>query len=150
MKILKSVFAVIFFVVFVTATYGEKKSDKSGSKSLQTNNTSTNQTVKTNKVKQNKKIKPKVTFIELGSVRCIPCRMMQPIMEDIKKEYKGQVEVIFYDVWTEEGRPYAMKYGIRVIPTQIFLDSTGKEYFRHEGYFPKEELVEILKTKGVK
>jgi thioredoxin 1 len=92
----------------------------------------------------------KVTFIELGSVRCIPCKKMQPIMEEIKKEYKGQVKVIFYDVWTSEGKPYAYKYKIRLIPTQVFLDKDGKEYFRHEGFFPKNELVKVLKQKGVK
>ena len=92
----------------------------------------------------------KVTFIELGSVRCIPCKKMQPIMEEIKKEYKGQVKVIFYDVWTPEGKPYAYKYKIRLIPTQVFLDKDGKEYFRHRGFFPKEELVKVLKQKGVK
>jgi len=92
----------------------------------------------------------KVTFIELGSVRCIPCKKMQPIMEQIKKEYKGQVQVIFYDVWTSEGKPYAYKYKIRLIPTQVFLDKDGKEYYRHEGFFPKDELVKVLKQKGVK
>ncbi|MDD5131249.1 MAG: thioredoxin family protein [bacterium] len=93
---------------------------------------------------------PKVTFIELGSVKCVPCKMMQPIMEDIKKEYQGQVEVVFYDVWTAAGRPYGEKYQIRAIPTQVFLDKDGKEYFRHMGFFPKEELVKILKQQGVK
>lgn len=97
----------------------------------------------------NKQESPKVTFIELGSVNCVPCKMMQPIMKEIEKEYAGQVRVIFYDVWTEAGRPYAQQYRIRVIPTQVFLDAEGKEYFRHEGYFPKEELVKVLKQKGV-
>lgn len=92
----------------------------------------------------------KVTFIELGSVRCIPCKKMQPIMQQIEQEYAGQVKVVFYDVWTQEGRPYAYKYKIRLIPTQVFLDKEGNEFFRHEGFFPKEELVKILKQKGVK
>lgn len=91
----------------------------------------------------------KVTFIELGSVNCIPCKMMQPIMEDIEKEYAGQVRVVFHDVWTEEGKPYASLYKIQVIPTQVFLDAAGKEYFRHEGFFPKEDLVKVLKQQGV-
>lgn len=94
--------------------------------------------------------KIKVTFIELGSVKCIPCKMMQPIMKEIGEEYKGQVEVVFYDVWTDLGAPFGEKYKIRVIPTQVFLDENGKEYSRHEGFFPKEELVEVLKQKGVK
>jgi thioredoxin 1 len=90
-----------------------------------------------------------VTFVELGSVRCIPCVKMQPIMKEVEEEYRGQVKVIFHDVWTPEGNPYAGTYKIRVIPTQVFLDKNGKEYFRHEGFFPKEELVKILKMKGV-
>jgi thioredoxin 1 len=92
----------------------------------------------------------KATFIELGSVNCIPCKAMQPIMEDIRKEYKGQVEVVFYDVWTSEGKPFGEKYKIRAIPTQVFLDKSGKEYFRHVGFFPKEEIIKVLQKQGVK
>ena len=51
-----------------------------------------------------------VTFVELGSVRCIPCKMMQPIMKDIEKDYAGQVKVVFHDVWTPEGEPFAASY----------------------------------------
>ena len=94
-------------------------------------------------------VKKKVTFVELGSVKCIPCKMMQPIMKDIEKEYGREVEVMFHDVWTDDGKPFAEKYGIRVIPTQVFLDKDGKEFFRHEGYYPKDEIVKMLKTKGV-
>jgi thioredoxin 1 len=92
----------------------------------------------------------KVTFIELGSVRCIPCQMMQPIMKSVQEKYGDQVKVVFYDVWTPEGRPYGQQYGIQAIPTQVFLDENGKEFFRHEGYFPEEELVKVLKGKGVR
>ncbi len=91
-----------------------------------------------------------VTFVEIGSLNCIPCKMMQPIMEEIEREYRGQVKVVFHDVWTANGRPYGIKYGIRVIPTQVFLDKDGREYFRHEGFFPKEEVVRVLKMKGVR
>lgn len=94
--------------------------------------------------------KYKVTFIELGSVNCVPCRMMQPVMKQVEERYKDQVNVVFYDVWTDSGAPMGEKYRIRVIPTQIFLDNNGVEYFRHEGFFPFEELEQILKQKGVK
>jgi len=92
----------------------------------------------------------KVTFIELGSVKCIPCMKMQIIMEEIEQEFGDQVKIVFYDVWTTNGRPYAAQYAIRVIPTQIFLDREGNEYFRHEGFFPKEELISVLRLKGVR
>mgnify|MGYP005840468599 CR=1 FL=1 len=90
----------------------------------------------------------KVVFIELGSVNCVPCRAMQPIMDEIRQKYGNQVDVRFYDVWTPQGEPYGRKYGIRVIPTQVFLDKTGKEYFRHEGFFPLEEVLKILELGG--
>ena len=91
-----------------------------------------------------------VTFIEIGAAKCIPCKAMQPIMKEVAEEYKGQVNVIFHDVWTLKGKEDAMKYNIRIIPTQVFLDKNGKEYYRHEGYFPKEEVVKIIKMQGVK
>lgn len=94
--------------------------------------------------------KPKVTFIELGSVNCAPCIMMAKIMDEIEKEYEGQVLVRFHDVNSLLGRPNAQKYRIRVIPTQVFLDKDGNEYFRHEGFFPKEELIKVLQMQGVK
>ena len=91
----------------------------------------------------------KVTFIELGSVNCIPCKQMQPVLKSIEQKYATQVKVIFYDVWTPVEAPYAEKYGIQTIPAQIFLDGNGKEYFRHVGFFPEEDVVTILKMKGV-
>jgi len=94
--------------------------------------------------------KYKVTFIELGSVRCIPCQQMQPVMKSIEEKYGKDVNVVFHDVWTEAGAPYAKQYGIEAIPTQVFLDKDGKEFFRHVGYFPEEELVKVLQQKGVK
>jgi thioredoxin 1 len=93
---------------------------------------------------------PTVTFIELGSVNCIPCKQMQPVMKKVEQKYGSQVKVVFYDVWTEKEKSMAYKYKIRAIPTQVFLASDGKEFFRHEGYFPFEDLEKVLKRKGVK
>jgi thioredoxin 1 len=106
---------------------------------------------KVNLVGQKKKtLKYKITFIELGSLRCIPCREMQVVMKAVEEKYGSQVKVVFHDVWTQEGKPYAEKYDIDQIPTQVFLDENGVELYRHTGYFPEEELVTFLKSKGVK
>ncbi|MCX6168161.1 MAG: thioredoxin family protein [Ignavibacteriales bacterium] len=94
--------------------------------------------------------KPKVTFIELGSVNCIPCKQMQPVMKAIEAKFGERVKVIFYDVWTEEQKPMAEKYGIKLIPTQVFLDEKGKEFFRHEGFYPEKEIDKLLQGKGLK
>jgi thioredoxin 1 len=91
-----------------------------------------------------------VTFVEIGAARCIPCKAMQPIMKAMQEEYKGQVKIVFHDVWTAKGKADAQIYNIRVIPTQVFLDKDGKEYFRHEGFFPQKEVIKVLKMKGVK
>lgn len=99
---------------------------------------------------QSKEIKPKVTFIELGSVNCVPCKMMQPVMKAIEEKYGEQVKVVFYDVWTKEQKQYAQLYKIKLIPTQVFLDENGKEFHRHEGFYPESEIDKILQGKGLK
>ncbi|MBU1086816.1 MAG: thioredoxin family protein [Candidatus Omnitrophica bacterium] len=90
-----------------------------------------------------------ISFVELGSVNCIPCKQMQPIIETIEKKYAEKVKVVFHDVWTEEGKKYGNEYHIRAIPTQVFLDKTGKEITRHEGFFPQAEIEKILTNAGV-
>jgi len=95
-------------------------------------------------------VPPRITFVELGSVRCVPCRMMQPVMKNIEHKYGGQVKVVFYDVWKEDQKKYAQAYGVRVIPTQVFLDTNGKEVFRHEGFFPETEIDSLFRKHGVK
>ncbi|MDB4303768.1 thioredoxin family protein [Desulfosarcina sp.] len=90
-----------------------------------------------------------ITFVELGSVKCIPCKQMQPIMDEIEEQYAGKVKVVFHDVWSKDGKPYGKEYGIRLIPTQVFLDKEGNEVARHEGFFPKAEIEKILADNGV-
>jgi thioredoxin 1 len=89
----------------------------------------------------------KITFLELGSVTCIPCKKMQPVMKSIESRYAGLVKVVFHDVMKEKS--FVDQYGIKLIPTQVFLDATGKELMRHEGFFPEEEIDKFLKTQGV-
>ncbi|MHC4488829.1 MAG: thioredoxin family protein [Planctomycetota bacterium] len=91
--------------------------------------------------------KYKVTFIELGADRCIPCKAMQPVMREIAQEYKGTIQVVFYDVWKTP--KYAKNYGIQMIPTQVFIDKNGKEIFRHVGFYPKEDIIKMLKEKHI-
>jgi thioredoxin 1 len=86
-------------------------------------------------------------MIELGSKTCVPCQMMQPILEELRKEYTGQLEVPFWDVYEHPDKSKA--YKIRVIPTQVFIGADGKEFFRHEGFFPKEDILAKLKEHGI-
>ena len=91
--------------------------------------------------------KHKLTFIELGADRCIPCKAMQPIMREIAQKYKGTIQVVFYDVWKTP--KYAKDYGIQMIPTQVFIDKNGDEIFRHIGFYAKDEIIKMLKEKGI-
>jgi len=90
---------------------------------------------------------PLPRLLELGADRCIPCKMMQPILADLRKEYAGKLQVDFVDVWKNPAE--ADRYGVQIIPTQIFFDSNGKEVFRHLGFFPKEEIVAKFKELGI-
>ena len=87
------------------------------------------------------------TLLDLGADKCIPCKMMFPVLEELKKEYAGRLNVEFIDVWKV---PDAAKpYGIEVIPTQIFFDANGRELFRHVGFFAKEDILSKWKELGV-
>ena len=90
----------------------------------------------------------KVTMADIGAKQCIPCKMMIPIMEELEKEYKDRAAIVFIDVW--ENRGAGQKYGIKLIPTQIFYDAKGKEMFRHEGVMQKEAIIAELTKLGVK
>ena len=86
-------------------------------------------------------------LVDLGATKCIPCKLMAPILDELKKTYVGRLDVQFIDVW--ENPDAGKKYGINVIPTQIFYDATGKELFRHEGFFGKEDILAKWKEFGV-
>jgi thioredoxin 1 len=90
---------------------------------------------------------PLPRLLDLGAGRCIPCKAMAPILEELRKTYQGRLEVIFLDVW--ENPKEAEKHGVSTIPTQIFFDVTGKELFRHEGFFSREEILAKWREFGV-
>lgn len=86
-------------------------------------------------------------MLELGSVGCAACKMMMPIIEELKTEYKGSLSVGFIDVHQDETA--VEKYEVEFIPTQIFFDKDGKELFRHVGYFSKDEILAKLSEFGI-
>ena len=93
-------------------------------------------------------VKGMATMIDIGAKKCIPCKMMAPIMEKMEKVYKGKAIITFIDVW--EHREPVNRFRIRVIPTQIFFDKNGKEVYRHEGFLAEKNIVAILGKMGVK
>jgi thioredoxin 1 len=86
-------------------------------------------------------------LVDLGAGKCIPCKIMAPILEELKSQYQGKLEVVIIDVWEKPDE--AKKYKINIIPTQIFYDASGKELFRHEGFFSKEDILGKWKEFGI-
>jgi thioredoxin 1 len=89
-----------------------------------------------------------VTMVDLGAKKCVPCKMMAPIIEKVEKAYQGKAVIHFFDVW--EDREPATRFGIQGIPTQIFFDKDAKEVYRHVGFLSEEAIVSQLAKMGVK
>ncbi len=86
-------------------------------------------------------------MVDLGADRCVPCKMMAPIIAKVQKDYEGRAAIIFLDVWKDPG--LGKKFGIRAIPTQIFYDHEGKEVYRHLGFMDEKSMVAMLQKLGV-
>ncbi len=84
-----------------------------------------------------------VTMVNLGAESCLPCRMMQPILKELRLEYDNQAVFPFIDIWkyTDQGQ----RFRITTIPTQIFYDHRGEEVFRHTGFMEKTAIKVVLK-----
>ncbi len=89
----------------------------------------------------------KPVLVDFGSNSCLPCRKLRPILDEIKKEKGGQVEVLVIDVNKHQG--LSREYKVRVIPTLVFFDAGGKEVFRTQGFMSKAALLEHLAKVGV-
>ncbi len=107
----------------------------------------TNSPANTNSVTTIPSKQPLPKLLDLGANKCIPCKAMAPILEELKKEYTGKLEVEFIDVWKDPdaGKPYK----IQMIPTQIFFNASGKELFRHTGFYGKEDILAKWQKLGV-
>ena len=88
------------------------------------------------------------SLVDFGADGCRPCDMMTPILESLRKDYAGRVNVLFVHVRKEQ--ILAARYGVQSIPVQVFFDRDGNEVFRHVGFFPKDQITAKLAEMGVK
>ncbi len=91
----------------------------------------------------------KITFLEFGATGCISCRKMELVMKEVREKYRQTVNVIFYNVLKPENQEFMKYYGIAAIPTQVLLDPTGREIFRHTGYYSFDELEQEFKKSNL-
>jgi thioredoxin 1 len=91
--------------------------------------------------------KGRVTMIDLGAKKCIPCKMMAPILVKLEKAYKGTADIVFIDVW--KNKKPAQRFKIRAIPTQIFFNEQGEEVYRHVGFLDEKSIIEQMTKMGI-
>jgi thioredoxin 1 len=136
---------VLLLAASVFAVVMHKKSESRPGGSQMTVNDSNTAVAQTQQASQSAKL-PRL--VDLGADKCIPCKMMAPVLEELKKEFAGKLVVEFIDVWKNPDAGKA--YRIQLIPTQIFYDSNDIELFRHEGFFSKEDILGKWKEFGIK
>jgi len=81
-------------------------------------------------------VKDTVTMVDLGSTSCVPCKLMEPVLEKLREEYRDRAAILFVNV--AKDRESARKFGVRAIPTQIFFDAQGNEVWRHAGFLEQQ------------
>jgi thioredoxin 1 len=91
-------------------------------------------------------VKGMVTMVDLGAKKCIPCKMMAPILEKMKKIYHKKAAIVFIDV--RENREQIARFGIETIPTQIFFDANCREVYRHVGFMGEKDISLQLEKMG--
>jgi thioredoxin 1 len=130
----KSIMAIVFVLLFVLSVAVVKET-KTKNAEPELNNGKNQEQTTTN---------PKM--IEIGSDTCVPCIMMDEVLEELREEYSNVLDVEFIHAKNED---MVKKYGINAIPTQIFFDKAGKEIFRHSGYFSTQEIINTFYEMGI-
>ena len=87
--------------------------------------------------------KGKPALYEFGAGYCVSCKDMEKVMAELKTTHSDQVE--FRMVYVDKEKPLFEQYKIMLIPTQVFLDASGKEVDRHIGPLSKEEVLQKLR-----
>ena len=86
-------------------------------------------------------------LVDLGANKCVPCKAMVPVLADLRREKAGKLQVEFVDVWADPEA--AEKFKVQILPTQLFLDASGREVARHEGFMSKEAILGRWRELGI-
>jgi thioredoxin 1 len=84
----------------------------------------------------------KPCIIDFYADWCGPCKMVAPVLEELAKDFEGKLNV--YKVNTEEEQELASAFGIRSIPSFLFVPSEGQPQMAM-GALPKETFIKAFK-----
>jgi thioredoxin 1 len=90
---------------------------------------------------------PLPKLLDFGRGKCIPCKKMAPILQELSEEYKDRIIIKVIEIDQESGLTTANR--IRLIPTQIFFDAKNQEVLRHEGFMSKDDIKKVFQKMGV-
>lgn len=85
---------------------------------------------------------PKPILIDFFAEWCGPCKMMAPILQEVKDELGNELAIIKVDV--DKNQELSQKYQIRGVPT-LMLFKEGEQKWRHSGLLHKDDIVNIIK-----
>lgn len=88
-------------------------------------------------------------LLDVGSTTCTQCKMMVPVLAELRTEFAGKMQVDFVDAALKENLAIAQQHKVETIPTQIFFDAKGKELWRHEGFIAKADILAKWAELGV-
>lgn len=86
-------------------------------------------------------------IVEFGGEYCIPCKAMQPILQDLQTALGAKVKI--HNFWIQKDPETARRFKIMVMPTQVVFNQKGEEVLRHQGVFPADEFQAALKQAGL-
>ncbi len=90
---------------------------------------------------------PLPKLLDFGRGKCIPCKKMAPVLQELSEEYKDRVIIKIIEIDQEPGLTTSNR--IRLIPTQIFFDAKNQEVLRHEGFMGKDDIKKVFQKMGI-
>jgi thioredoxin 1 len=90
---------------------------------------------------------PLPKLLDFGANKCIPCKKMAPILQELSEDYQGRVVIKVIEVY--QGQQLTRANGIRLIPTQVFFDAKNQEVYRHVGFMDKGQIKKVFEKMGV-
>tara|TARA_Y100000593_G_C4134464_1_gene249037 strand:- start:105 stop:548 length:444 start_codon:yes stop_codon:yes gene_type:complete len=86
----------------------------------------------------------KPVLVDFYSTWCGPCKMLEPILEELDKEYNGEIDI--YKVNTEDEMELAASFGVMSVPTLLFIPMSDKPMMS-PGAPPKEQIKELIEER---